>query len=106
MAKIALENSINGFINLKKESHFNNPQLKSTGSSFQQVMEKNLNALQQSWNATNVKANNLVPKLPEEYRNLFELQQSVYKCHLQTEIVTKIGDSVQSTLKKLQSQGS
>ncbi len=67
--------------------------------------EKTLSDLQKTWSTNTAKTKELVPKLPSEYRPLFELQQSIYKCHLQTEIITIVGDSVQSTLKKLQNQG-
>ncbi len=67
--------------------------------------EKIFNGLQKSWEVNSTKAKEIVPRMPTEYRELFDLQQSINRCHLQTEIVTKVGDSVQSTLKKLQSQG-
>ena len=67
--------------------------------------EKVFNDLQGTWSINSSKATELIPKVPSEYRSLLELQQSIYKCHLQTEIITKVGDSVQASIKKLQSQG-
>jgi len=67
--------------------------------------ERTLTDLQNTWLNNTIKAKELVPKIPTEYRPIFELQQSIYRCHLQTEIITKVGDGIQSTLKKLQNQG-
>ena len=67
--------------------------------------EGTLTALQNTWSNNSIKSKELVPKIPTEYRPIFALQQSIYRCHLQTEIITKVGDGIQSTLKKLQNQG-
>lgn len=107
MTKIALENVTNIIFNPKNNDSGLKTSItkKPEGLSFNQVMERSLNDLERTWKVTTAKANNLVPALPKEYQTLFELQKSVYQTHFQTEIVTKVGDSVQSTLKKLQSQG-
>lgn len=103
MSKVAME--LQGKIALQSEPANQNFNSSQKSSSIEISFEKTLTDLQKSWSANTAKSKELVPQIPSEYRPLFELQQSIYKCHLQTEIITKAGDSVQSTLKKLQNQG-
>ncbi len=73
-------------------------------SSIEKTFINGISALDQSFRSTEVKSAALVKNLPSEYKGLFELQLSVYKCNFQTEIVTKVGESVQGAIKKLQNQ--
>ena len=103
MAKIATD--VHWILNLDFPSKSANPKSIQKKHNIEISFEKTLNDLQKTWTANAAKTKELVPQIPAEYRPMFELQQSIYKCHLQTEIITKVGDSVQSTLKKLQNQG-
>lgn len=90
----------------------------NTGLSFKNFLDKNqkdslgelissgLNKLEGSWNSSQNKSNNLVKSLPESYKPLFEAQVSVQRMHFQSEMLTKIADSVQGAVKRLQQQGS
>jgi hypothetical protein len=92
----------------------------TTGPSFKQVLEsreasgesmgsfiKNtLEKLEGNWQKSFQDSRKLLSSVPQGYRPLFEAQVSVARVHFQTEIVSKIGDSVQGTVKRLQQQGS
>ena len=73
-------------------------------SSLEKTFINSISSLDQSFRSTEIKSAALVKNLPSEYKGLFELQLSVYKCNFQTEIVTKVGEAVQGAIKKLQNQ--
>jgi hypothetical protein len=79
---------------------------KDSSSSLASAIRSGLERLDGSWKASFQKSEKIVSALPKEYKPLFEAQVSVSRMHFQTEMITKIGDSVQGTMKKLQQQGS
>ncbi len=79
---------------------------KQEGASVAGAISSGLERLDGSWKASFQQSKKLISSLPAEYKPLFEAQVSVSRMHFQTEMITKIGDSVQGTMKRLQQQGS
>lgn len=76
------------------------------GVSFVSEIRSGLEKLDASWKQSYAQSAKMMSALPKEHKALFDAQVSVSRMHFQTELVTKIGDSVQGTMKRLQQQGS
>jgi hypothetical protein len=78
---------------------------KESGMSVGSAISAGLEKLDNSWKASFRTSRKMISSVPSQHRALFEAQISVSRVHFQTELVTKIGDSVQGTMKRLQQQG-
>ena len=89
-------------------SRLGNNSIKLQGSSnatFLNILENSVQNINKTWGQADSRAQNLIKSVPAEYRSVLETQILMSKCNYQTEIFTKIIDSVQSSIKKLQQQG-
>lgn len=77
----------------------------SQNSSIGETITKSLQHLEGVWTKSHGQSKKLVSSLPKEYQPFFEVQMSMSRIHFQTELVSKVGDSVQGTVKRLQQQG-
>ncbi|HMO19084.1 MAG TPA: hypothetical protein PKA63_13580 [Oligoflexia bacterium] len=79
--------------------------LEARRESLSDGLKQGLEQLESSWKTSYGQSFKLLQNLPVEFKPLLEMQMNMSKVHFQTELVTKVGDSVQSTLKRLQQQG-
>jgi len=70
----------------------------------QGFLEK-LEALQSDWNKVGERSNAALGKLPSEVRSLVELQIDAGQLQVQTTVVSKVGETVGATMRRLQQMG-
>lgn len=102
MQNIQLKSTVNGSVSQPLIGNKNRTNSHSTMGEFDRILTK----LEKNMSLQSSQVTNMTSKVPEQFKAMLEIQKSIYSCHLQTEIVTKCGDAVGSTLKKLQNQSS
>ena len=66
-------------------------------NSFQDFME--------SWDSSEKKVEQNVKKVGKDFQELFNLQLEVHKLSLKTHLVSRVGDAVSSTIRRVQQMG-
>jgi thiaminase len=57
------------------------------------------------WNIANQSSIEMISKVSPEYKSYIELQLSVNKLNLQTQLLTKAGETVSNSIKRVQQMG-
>ena len=78
--------------------------------SFEEVLAKTrkttiFDQLAESWKITEARVGTELAKAPASIRGLIKLQLSVHALHLQSEILSRVGESVSNTVKRVQQMG-
>ena len=79
---------------------------KPNGISFKSVLETTLHNLDKNWLKAERHSISVIKSVPENYKPMLQAQILISNLGLQVELVTKVADGVQSTIKKLQQQNS
>lgn len=72
--------------------------------SFRSVLEAVLSDLEKNWIKAEKHSFALIKSVPDSYKTMLQAQILISNLGLQVELVTKVADGVQSTIKKLQQQ--
>ena len=79
---------------------------RSTAASPEKSFGEILNNFAASWEKAQRESEAKIKKLPSDYRPLLELQMTVHRLNLSSELVSRAGEAASSTVKKLQQMGS
>ena len=74
----------------------------ASGASFSDMLKGEIQQISNQWNKTNNDASLLVPSMPKQMRELFELQTTVNHLQFQVNTASRIGDTAANSIKRLQ----
>lgn len=74
----------------------------ASGVSFSDMLKGEIQQLSNQWNKTNNDASLMVPSMPKQMRELFELQATVNHLQFQVNTASRIGDTAANSIKRLQ----
>ncbi len=78
---------------------------RSTAASPEKSFGEILNNFAASWEKAQRESEAKIKKMPSDYRPLLELQMTVHRLNLSSELVSRAGEAASSTVKKLQQMG-